>query len=59
MSRGDRWRIYIPPEFAYGRTGTHTLAGKTLAFEIELKDFAPMPPQPPPMLQELPPKRTP
>ena len=59
MSRGDRWRIYIPPEFAYGRTGTHRLSGQTLAFEIELKDFAPMPPQPPPMLQELPPKPKP
>jgi FKBP-type peptidyl-prolyl cis-trans isomerase FklB len=59
MNRGDRWRIYIPPEFAYGRTGTNRLAGQTLAFEIELIDFSPMPPQPPPMLDSLPPKKAP
>ncbi len=36
MKVGERRRIRIPPESAYGNEGRHPLAGKTLVFEIEL-----------------------
>lgn len=34
MKVGDRKTVTIPPEKAYGKTGGHPLAGKTLVFEI-------------------------
>ncbi|MEF8874288.1 MAG: FKBP-type peptidyl-prolyl cis-trans isomerase [Candidatus Thermoplasmatota archaeon] len=37
MEVGDEKEIEIPPEKAYGESGDHPLAGKTLIFEIEVK----------------------
>jgi len=37
MELGEKKKIEIPPEKAYGKTGSHPLAGKTLIFEIEVK----------------------
>jgi len=37
MELGEKKEIEIPPEDAYGKTGSHPLAGKTLIFEIEVK----------------------
>jgi peptidylprolyl isomerase len=34
MRVGDKKVVTIPPEKAYGRSGGHPLAGKTLVFEI-------------------------
>ena len=53
MRAGDRWRITIPPEQAYGLAG-HRLSGKTLVFDLELIDFAELPPVAPPTITELP-----
>lgn len=53
MRRGDRWQIVIPAQLAYGVTG-HPLAGRALVFDLELVDFAAMPPAPPPPMTELP-----
>lgn len=54
MRPGDRWRITIPPEQAYGSNG-HPLSGKTLVFDLELIDFAELPPAaPPPAIDTLP-----
>ncbi len=36
MDIGEKRRISIPPEYAYGSEGRHPLAGKRLIFEIEL-----------------------
>jgi len=38
MEVGEKKEVEIPPEEAYGKTGDHPLAGKTLIFEIEVKD---------------------
>lgn len=53
MRPGDRWRIVIPPELAYGRSG-HRLAGHVLVFELELIDVAELPPAPLPTMDRLP-----
>ena len=53
MRRGDRWRITVPPEQAYGLAG-HKLSGETLTFDLELIDFAELPPSSPPTMTELP-----
>ncbi|MCK4637305.1 MAG: FKBP-type peptidyl-prolyl cis-trans isomerase [Methanomicrobia archaeon] len=37
MELGEKKEVEIPPEDAYGKTGKHPLAGKTLIFEIEVK----------------------
>ena len=37
MELGEKKEVEIPPEKAYGKTGKHPLAGKTLIFEIEVK----------------------
>jgi FKBP-type peptidyl-prolyl cis-trans isomerase len=58
MRRGDKWRIVVPPEFGYGSRGS-PLAERVITFELELVDFAELPPPPPPMLRELPPKPSP
>lgn len=40
MHKGDRWRITVPYQLAYGTTGKSTIpAYSTLIFEIELVDF--------------------
>lgn len=39
MTVGEKKRITIPPELAYGKTGTHPLAGKTLIFDISIVDI--------------------
>ena len=36
MEVGEEKEIKIPPEEAYGTSGSHTLAGKTLIFKIRL-----------------------
>ncbi|WP_296596069.1 FKBP-type peptidyl-prolyl cis-trans isomerase [Phenylobacterium sp.] len=53
MQPGDKWRVRIPPEFAYGQAGSR-LSGKTLIFDIELVDWAELPAAPPPAMTELP-----
>ena len=40
MHRGDRWRIYIPYQLAYGSTArTSVPAYSTLIFDLQLEDF--------------------
>lgn len=39
MSPGARWRIFLPPDLAYGRRGP--LAGHAIIFEIELLSIVP------------------
>ena len=43
MHVGDRWRVVIPPQLAYGETGALPRIGpnETLVFEIELLDIKP------------------
>lgn len=53
MRPGDKWRVRIPPEFAYGAQGA-ARSGKTLIFDLELVDWAELPPAPPPLMRELP-----
>ena len=38
MRVGGRRKLTIPPALAYGETGSHRLAGKTLIFVIDLVD---------------------
>ena len=40
MRVGGRRELVIPPALAYGETGFHRLAGKTLIFVIDLIDVA-------------------
>ena len=37
MNVGEKKEVEIPPEKAYGESGEHPLAGKTLIFKIEVK----------------------
>ncbi len=39
MEVGEEKKVEIPPEEAYGEGGEHPLAGKTLIFELEVKDI--------------------
>jgi len=36
MELGEKKEVRIPPEEAYGRSGSHPLAGETLIFEIDV-----------------------
>lgn len=38
MGVGEKKEVEIAPEEAYGKKGDHPLAGKTLIFEIEVKE---------------------
>ena len=38
MKVGGRRKLTIPPALAYGESGGHRLAGKTLIFVIDLVD---------------------
>ena len=41
MEVGDRWKVYIPWDYAYGSSGTTGILGySTLVFDITLLDFA-------------------
>ncbi len=41
MKVGDRWKVYIPWDYAYGSSGTTGILGySTLVFDITLLDFA-------------------
>jgi peptidylprolyl isomerase len=40
MRVGGRRELIIPPALAYGETGRHRLAGRTLIFVIDLLDVA-------------------
>ncbi|MBS3816043.1 MAG: FKBP-type peptidyl-prolyl cis-trans isomerase [Candidatus Thermoplasmatota archaeon] len=37
MEENEEKEVEIPPEEAYGESGEHPLAGKTLIFELEVK----------------------
>jgi len=40
MSRGDKFRFFIPPELAYGESSVASITpGSTLIFDVELIDF--------------------
>jgi len=39
MNVGDKKEVEIPPEEAYGKSGDHPLAGKTLIFELHVKEI--------------------
>jgi len=39
MEPGEEKTVTLPPEQAYGKTGKHPMAGKTLQFRIILVDF--------------------
>ena len=54
MRPGDKWRVRIPPELAYGQEGAAPMGGKTLIFDLELVESAEMSPQPSPLLTEMP-----
>jgi peptidylprolyl isomerase len=41
MRVGGRRQLVIPPRLAYGETGRHRLAGRTLVFVIDLLDVRP------------------
>jgi FKBP-type peptidyl-prolyl cis-trans isomerase FklB len=43
MRVGDRWRVVIPPQLAYGETGALPRIGpnEALVFEIQLLDIKP------------------
>lgn len=39
MKVGDKWRLYVPPDLAYGESGTSGIGpNETLIFEMELLD---------------------
>ena len=41
MEVGDRWKVYIPWDYAYGSSGTTGILGySALVFDITLLDFA-------------------
>ncbi len=39
MEPGEEKTVTLPPEEAYGRTGSHPMAGKTLVFRVILVDI--------------------
>jgi FKBP-type peptidyl-prolyl cis-trans isomerase 2 len=39
MKKGEEKTVTLPPEMAYGKTGKHPMAGKTLQFRIILVDI--------------------
>lgn len=39
MEPGQKKTVEIPPEDAYGTKGSHPLAGKTLIFDLELRNL--------------------
>ncbi len=43
MQVGDRWKLYIPPQLAYGKRGAGQMIGpdETLIFEVELLGVRP------------------
>jgi len=42
MPKGSKWRLFLPPQLAYGdrQTGAHIGANSTLIFEVELIDIS-------------------
>jgi peptidylprolyl isomerase/FKBP-type peptidyl-prolyl cis-trans isomerase FklB len=47
MHVGDEWRVFIPPDFAYGRRGKETVPPDALLiFKIELLEVSEPPPAP-------------
>jgi FKBP-type peptidyl-prolyl cis-trans isomerase len=52
MPRNSRYRVWIPPEIAYGDRAAGTIPpNSVLVFDITMHDFAPMPPQMPQGMQ--------
>jgi FKBP-type peptidyl-prolyl cis-trans isomerase FkpA len=52
MPRGGHYRVWMPPEIAYGERQAGSIPpNSVLVFEITMHDFAPMPPQMPQGMQ--------
>jgi FKBP-type peptidyl-prolyl cis-trans isomerase len=47
MKPGDKWRLFVPPDLAYGKGGSPEVdPNETLIYDLELLSILPAPPEP-------------